>query len=301
MIKILVTPQGYELLGEELLELYNDGYDVEFVGSQIAEKAELISKLKNADGCIIGAELIDKEVFDNCLNLKILSRFGVGYNSIDVYEASKHNVRVAVVPDVSSKSVARHCLSLMLTLTNNIFIQKKAFKNNEWLRSYNLSPKSKTVGIIGRGVIGKEFAKLCLSLGYEIIYYSRNDSIYDLIKQSDIVSLHLKSTKETKGIIDKDCIDLLKGKYFLNTARADLVDEKYLYEKISTMKGVGLDVYGNEPNVNIPDKVRNADNVVLTCHTACYDKDSVIKVGVQAINNIRYFFNGELDKVDKFV
>jgi D-3-phosphoglycerate dehydrogenase len=301
MINILVTPQGYELLGDELLELYNDGYDIEFVGGQIAEKEELISKLKNVDGCIIGAEMVDKEVFDNCPNLKILSRFGVGYNSIDVDEAKKHNVRVAIVSNVNSMSVARHCLSLMLSLTNNILIQKKAFKNNEWLRSYNLSPQNKTVGIIGCGAIGMEFARLCTNLGYKIIYYLRNDSIHDLIKQSDIVSLHLKSTKETEGIIDKDCIDLLEGKYFLNTARADLVDEKYLYDKISTMKGIGLDVYSGEPDVSIPDEVRNADNVVLTCHTACYDEESVREVGVQAINNIKYFFNEELDKVNKFV
>ena len=314
MIKILITPQGFEVFGnKQLRTLFGKGYDIEFVGGQIEDKKELISKLKKVDGCIIGAEKIDKEVFDLCPNLKILSRFGIGYNSIDVKEANLHNVMLTIVQDMNPLAVARHCLSLLLALTNNIIQQNKYTKNGKWIRHYNLSPEDNKIGLIGLGPIGFEFGKLCKSIGYDVNYYSREDknktefnyidSIDKLIDDSDIISLHLKSVSKTKNIINKNRIDMMKDKYFLNTARGDLVDEYYLYQSLLNKKllGAGLDVFKNEPASGISEQIQKLDNVVSTCHISSYDYFSVNNVGLQAIKNIKSFFDGDFKNINKIV
>lgn len=309
--KILITPQGFELFGKDLHSLFGDGYKVEFVGSQIETKTELISKLKDFDGCIIGSEKIDAEVLDSCPNLKILSRFGIGYNSIDVKEANIRGVVVTIVPDINSLSVVRHCLALMLSLTNNIFEQNDI--NGGWMRSYNISPEENKIGLIGLGPIGLEFGRICKMLGYEINYYSRNNkyergfkyisTIDELVRNSNIISLHLKSVPDTKCIIDKKIIDLMEDKYFLNTARGDLVDEKYLYHRLLNGKiiGAGLDVFENEPTHGISTELRKLKNVVSTCHISCYDTFTVKDVGVKSIKNIINFFDGKIHNINKIV
>ena len=313
MIKILITPQGFELFDSTLYNLFGDNYDVEFTGGMISDKSELISKLKNVDGCIIGSEKIDKEVLNLCPNLKILSRFGIGYNSIDIEQANLHNVMVTVVPDMNPMAVSRHCLSLLLSLTNNIITQNNHSKMGEWVRNYNLSPEENNIGLIGLGPIGLEFGKLCKIIGYDVNYYSRTNknisdfnyinSVEKLITESTIISLHIKSTLETKNIIDKDKIDMMSGKYFLNTARGDLVDEVYLYESLSNGKliGAALDVFKNEPSFGISQKLQKLENVVSTCHTSCYDSFSIKNTGLKSIENIKNFFDGNFENINKII
>jgi len=314
MIKILITPQGFEIFGNKTLKnLFGEGYEIDFVGGQIQDKKELISKLKDVDGCIIGAEKIDKEILDSCPNLKILSRFGIGYNSIDINETNLHNVMVTIVPDMNPLAVARHCLSLLLALTNNIIKQNEYTKRGKWIRHYNLSPEDNKIGLIGLGPIGIKFGELCKNLGYDVNYYSRSnkniigfnyiDSIDKLIKESQIVSLHIKSVPETKNIINKDRIDMLENKYLLNTARGDLIDERYLYKSLidNKLSGVGLDVFLNEPSLGISQKIQKLDNVVSTCHISSYDNFSVSDVGLKSIKNIKSFFEDNFKNINKIV
>ena len=313
MIKILITPQGFELFKSNLYDLFGDDYDIEFTDGIISDKKELISKLKNVDGCIIGSEKIDEEIFNSCPNLKILSRFGIGYNSIDIKQANLHNVMVTIVPDMNPLAVSRHCLSLLLSLTNNIIIQNNYTKKGKWIRHYNLSPEENKVGLIGLGPIGMEFGKLCKNIGYDVNYYSRSDknilefnyidSIDKLIKCSNIISLHIKSTPKTKNIVNKDRIDMMDGKYFLNTARGDLVDEGYLYESLSSKKllGAGLDVFKSEPSSDISQKIQKLNNVISTCHTSCYDSFSVKNTGLKSIENIKSFFEGNFKNINKII
>jgi len=309
--KILVTPQAFDIFNDGLQNLFGDDYVVKFTGGQIQSKQELIHKLEGVDGCIIGGEKIDKEVFDCCPDLKILSRFGVGYDSIDMNEANSHDVVVTVVTDINYLAIARHCLALLLALTNNILTQNEIVKNEKWLKTYNLSPETNTIGLIGMGPIGLKFGKLCKNIGYNVIYYSRCDknysvfkyinSIDELIIQSNIISLHLKSNTETKNIIDKRRIDLMENKYFLNTSRGDLVDEEYLYKSLSNGKinGAGLDVFVDEPAIGTSRKIQKLNNVVSTCHVAGYDITSITDVGIKSIENIKSFFKG--DKINKIV
>ena len=311
MTRILITPQAFELFGDNLDSLFGDEYDIEFTGGIISNKKELISKLKKVDGFIIGSEKIDEEVLNECPNLKVLSRFGVGYNSIDITQTNLNNVMVAVVPDMNPLAVARHCLALLLSFTNNIILQNN--HNGDWIRNYNLSPEENDIGLIGLGPIGLCFAHLCKKIGYKVNYYSRTnknvtefnyvDSIDELIQKSQIISLHLKSTMDTKKIINKDRIDMMYGKLFLNTARGDLVDEDYLYHSLCDKKllGAGLDVFTNEPSFGISEKLQKLENVISTCHTAVYDNYSIKNTGLKSIDNIKYFFEGNFEKINRIV
>lgn len=288
-------------------------YYVEKTGGQIETKKELIDKLKYFDGCIIGSEKVDKEVFDACSELKILSRFGSGYNSIDVVEANNNGVAVTIVPNSNPKAVARHSLSLLLALTNNIVTQNIKMKKGIWKKSYSISPEKNTVGVIGLGNIGLEFAILCEKLGFEINYYSRSNkniekltyqsSIESLIEKSDIISLHLDCNEQTKGIINSKIIKLMKGKYFINTSRGELVDELQLYNSLDKqlMLGAGIDVFNNEPFIGLSKKLAGLKNVIATSHTSCYDYYTIEIVGEKSLQNINYFFNGEMNKINKIV
>jgi len=314
--KILITPEGMYNIKDKVEEIFGSDFELDFSGGQINDKNILIEKLKDKDASVIGAEKIDEHIIKQCNNLKILSRFGEGYDSININDANKFNIKVAISNNVNAKPVARHTLSLLLCMTNKIIENYASTKNKEWKRHYNISPEGTTIGIIGMGHIGLEFANLASLIGYNISYFSRNkkfgdvyngykfiNSIEELISSSDIISLHLKSTPQTKNIIDEKKIKLMNGKYLINTSRGDLIDENSLYDSLKSYKirAAGLDVYRNEPTTGISLKIQMLPNVIATCHTASYDNHSINQAATKSIANIINHFNGNFSKVDKYV
>ena len=133
--KILITPQAFETLGNEIEKILGEKFRVQTTNGQLSNKAETIKILKDYDGCIIGSEKVDEEVLESCPNIKILSRFGSGYNSIDLNSAKNNKVIITYVPNENPRAVARHTLGLMLSLTNNILQQDSLLKDGKWVKS----------------------------------------------------------------------------------------------------------------------------------------------------------------------
>ena len=303
--KVLITPQGMSLLEERFQELFGPGYEVNFTNGIINNKDHLKALLKDKDACIIGSEKIDHTLLESCRRLKIISRFGTGHDSICTDSLKKHGITLAITAKHSTDSVARHSLSLLLSLTNNLLRQNYSAYLGIWDRTLNLSADKTVVGLIGMGEIGQKFASYLLMLGFKVKYFARSknwkieekgakyvSTIPKLIQLSDIISIHLKLEKETENIINREMIELMVGKCFINTARGGLVDEEALFEHLSLgrIRGAGLDVYKNEPATGLSQTLQSLPNVIATCHVGAYDRTSIISVGEEAIANIRNFF-----------
>lgn len=311
--KILITPQGMSALSVSFNDLFGSGYEVEFTNGLITDAAKLKSLLKNKDACIIGSEAIDDSLLNDCNNLKIISRFGSGYDSISLNDLKKRNIALAIASQHSTEAVSRHTLSLILSLTNNIVKQKDSVRSGIWDRTLNLSSEETEIGLIGMGEVAKKLSTYLLMLGFGVKYFSRSrhydvedlgvkyvPTIERLISLSNIISIHLKHTHETKNTINEKMINLLEGKYLVNTARGGLVDEKKLFHALieGKIKGAALDVYHSEPADKNTQALQSLNNVVATCHVSAYDYVSIQKVGEQAINNIKNYFSGDYAKVN---
>jgi D-3-phosphoglycerate dehydrogenase / 2-oxoglutarate reductase len=303
--KVLITPQGMSLLQERFQELFGLDYEIVFTNGIVSDRRRLKDLLKDKDACIIGSEKIDNTLLESCRHLKIISRFGTGYDSICADSLKKHGVALAVTAKHSTDAVARHSLSLLLSLTNNLLTQNYSSYLGIWDRTLNLSADKTVIGLIGMGAIGQKFASYLLMLGFKVKYFSRSrnsevekngveyvSTIKKLVRLSDIISIHLKLTKETKNIINRDIVELLTGKYFINTSRGGLVDEEALFEHLSNgnIKGAGLDVYKVEPAIGRSQTLQSLANVTATCHVSAYDNSSIMSVGEEAIGNIKKFF-----------
>lgn len=310
--KILVTPaEACDSLNSLPCKLLND---VELIpaNGRINNVRKLINLLADKDAVVLDLECITSEVFKRCSNLKVISRFGEGCDAIDLESAGIFGVKVTRTRGVSSLAVARHTISLILALTHRIVDNDRNLKKGLWIRQPNLSDEI-TIGILGFGKIGKLVADLAGSFGFKILVYSRRqnfngynyvDNLEKLVNLSNILSLHVPFTSETKCIISESIIEKLKGKYLVNTARGGLVDEAALLKSLSKEDGpagYATDVFTYEPISAISAQLAKHPKVICTPHIAALDKITNIKVTERAVRNAVYCLKNEHAKVVSYV
>jgi len=272
-----------------------------------------ILKKKPYDGVIpLLTDQIDKEVFDACPSAKVFANFSVGFNNVDLEEAEKRNIQVSNTPGTSATAVAEHTVALMLTLTTRIdegdrYMRKGKYKGWDPDLFVGTDMKGKTIGLIGCGEIGTEVAKI-LHFGFnsKIIYSDirPNETLEkvdgavkmetaDVLKNADIVSLHVPLLPTTRHLIDKKALESMKSTAFLiNTSRGPVIDEKALVEALrnGTIAGAGLDVYEFEPKLTRG--LNRLPNVLLTPHIASARQSARDMMSVIAVKNIIAFFEG---------
>lgn len=240
-------------------------------------------------------------------NLKIIANHAVGFNNIDLKTAEKHNVRVANTPGVLTDSCAEFTIGLMLAVSRRFFEAQRYLlsgKFNDWepLGFLGKDLNGSALGIIGMGRIGTGVAKRAKALGMDILYHNRNrvsadlenelqatyfPDVEDLVKQSDMVTLHCPLTEETHHLIDGDILSLMnKDTILINTSRGPVVDETALAEALHSeiIGGAGIDVFEHEPEVH--PKLQNAPNCVLTPHMASASYQTREAIGMLAANAI---------------
>lgn len=296
--KIVITPQSF-LPYKKLILKKLSNFEIIFLKGPIDDKKILAKKLKNAFGCIIGSEKIDKELISKFDKMKLLHRYGTSLDNIDIDECKKKKIKLLKLDKkINAKSVARHTMSLLLSITNNLKHYNQIAKKNLWQRKMNLSPELTKIGIIGMGNIGKLFLNYLKNFNFVINYYSRKkkkiknvrfyNNIKDLILNSHIISIHLPYNNKTKKIFNSSNLKLLRNKILINTSRGNLYDEKIIYDMLKKryLRYAALDVFKSEPTTGYSSKLRKLPNVLSTCHSSFYDEFTIDLMVKKTIENI---------------
>ena len=265
---------------------------------------ELIDYLKDCDAAIVGLDMITDHVLEQLPNLKVISKYGVGLNNVDLDACEKRGVQVLYSKGVNKRSVSEMALGFMLSLSRNLYVTSNLLKSDTWHKSGGFQLSGKTVGIIGVGHIGKDLVHLlkpfdCKMLVNDIIdqtdYYSRNNLIHvtkeELFEQSDIITIHTPLTEQTEQLIRKETIDLMKPTVIIiNTARGEIVNLKDLKSglKDGTIGGAALDVYDAEPPTDR--ELISIPNLMNTPHIGGNSQEAVMAMGEAAINNVVNYF-----------
>jgi phosphoglycerate dehydrogenase-like enzyme len=260
--------------------------DVTIYTSRPDTPDELISRIREAH-TVVNIRAYCKftaAAFKACTGLKHLAVWGTGVDNVDLEAARALGIVVTNTPNTATDSVAEQGLALMLAVARRIPILDAQVKRGEWVRGMLSQLCGKTLGIIGTGVIGRRMAQLGKGIGMEVIAWSFHpdpakaaaaglryvSSLAEVLRQADVVSLHLRYSPETERLIGAHELSLMKPTaVFINTARGQLVDQTALYEALRDGKiaGAGLDVFAQEP-IEAHDPLLTLPNVVLSPHTA---------------------------------
>lgn len=266
-----------------------------------------IERVKDADVLMIANMPLDKKVIENANNLKFIDVAFTGVDHIPVEEAKQRNIAISNASGYATQAVAELCISFMIQLLRKIKENEESCRKGgtkEGLIGNLLC--GKTVGIVGAGKIGKKVAELCKAFGCKVIAYNRstiNDnsideqvSLEELLKNSDIVSLHCPLTSETKGMIGKEQLKLMKETAILiNTARGDVVKSADLAEALQngTIAGVACDVFEKEPPLQLDYSLLNTPNTIVTPHIAFSSVESMEERAEIVFDNLFSWLDGK--------
>jgi len=268
----------------------------------------VINTLKDFDYVIAGSEVFNETTLPYLPKLKLILRFGVGYDSVDLACAAKEGIAVANLPGSNAKSVAEHALSMMLALGRNLEGITTNIKNGGYTVTEILdSLQCSTVGLIGFGAISRRLAHLLSVFEANILAYdpfvSSEDmqamgvqkcTLDDLLSVSDFISMHLPCVPETTHMVNDEFLaKMKKGSYLINTSRGRIVDEAALIRALESghLKGAGLDVFENEP-LPLDSPLRRQQRILLTPHYATASGQCFKDVMAAAAKDIAAFHQG---------
>jgi D-3-phosphoglycerate dehydrogenase len=276
--------------------------------SHILNEDETIRFLQDCDGCIVGAEPLSQRVLAALPKLQAIAKYGVGLDNIDLQAAKHLGKEFYFTPGVNRRSVAELCLGFMLGLTHNLLGSAFEVKQGLWIKNGGIQLSQKTVGIIGCGHIGSELVALlkpfqCNILINDIVdkssfcrdHQAHQVPLSELISKSDIISLHVPLTAETKDFISaKEFAAMKRTCFLINTSRGHVIDQSALIEALQakTIAGAAVDVLQVEPP-NDPDLTRIA-NIFITPHIAGNSKEAVEAMGQAAIDGLVKHFQANL-------
>lgn len=304
MSKILFT-ENVHSVGPELLKAA--GHEVAFAD----RNADVIKKeIVDAAAVIVRNSELPGEVLATAKDLKIVSKHGVGVDNIDLDYCKKAGVAVTVTPDANGLSVAEHAFALMMALAKNIIPVSSAYKKIGFAAK-NSDPgielTGKTLGLIGTGRIGSRFAKMChAGFGMKVLAYDPYapkapegvalvPTVEEVLREADVLSLHCALTDETRKMINKDRLALMKPTAILiNCARGPMIDEEALIDALSNgrLAAAGLDVTDPEPVA--PDSTLfRLSNVIVTPHYAPVTAEAAQRVSKIAAENVKAVLSGE--------
>jgi phosphoglycerate dehydrogenase-like enzyme len=288
-------------------ELRNKFPDVEFNedGVRYTEE-ELIEYLETADAAIVGLENMSANVLSNLPNLKILSKYGVGLDGVDIDYCLNNNIKLGWTPGVNKRSAAELTLCFMIGLSRNVFNSSYKIKiNNIWDKVGGFELSGKTIGIIGVGHVGKDLISLlkvfnCKILVNDVIdqdrFYLENNlekSEKDRIfRESDVVTLHVPLTNETHHLVNESTLEKMKKTAFLvNVSRGSVVDQDALKSALerNAIAGAALDVFEEEPAVDTD--FISLENLACSPHIGGNSKEAILSMGRSAILHLEEFYS----------
>jgi len=309
-MRILLTTSSYQDAPGKHHELLKEsGHEIVRVRGPLTEDQMLqlvtcnIHGTGGVDGILHGNDQITRQVIENALpQLKCLSKYGVGLDSVDVGAAAEHKIPVLYTPGVNHTSMAEHVFGLMITMTKDLYAHIKMMKAGHWHRIFGHELAGKTLGILGLGRTGKAVAKRAVAFEMNVLAYDmfwdepfveqygikKARSVEDVFKQSDILTLHLLLNQHNRHFLNKSYLDQMKdGAILINCSRGGLVDEADIADACinSKLAGYAADVLEHEP-IKAPHPFQKIENILLTPHIAARTYESVERQAVMATENL---------------
>jgi phosphoglycerate dehydrogenase-like enzyme len=285
------------------------GHDVRTYPTRPSGPGELADRIGDSEIVINirSTSRFTSDVLDKCPALRLISIWGTGTDNVDLPAARARGVRVTNTPGVSAVAVAEHTLALIMAVAKQIVQVDQQVRQGLWPRAMVALLRGKTLGLIGTGAIGREVARLGAGVGMRVIawtFHPRGDvaewvPFDDVFRQSDVLSIHVRLSTETAGLIRREHFELMKpGAILINTARGGIVNESDLVQALvaNRLAGAGLDVFETEPLP--PDSPLFAmRNVVLTPHAAGITPEATEAGLALAIENVFSFLAGHPSNV----
>lgn len=313
--KIVFTDYYFPNINKEINQLKKLG-EVEIIdcndiaNGDVASEEQLLGHLEkckalDADAVLVNHAVITSKFISQLTNCQVILRYGIGVDNVDVKFAKEKGVKVVNVPDYCVEEVAENAITLMLATTRKIFLQNKLLRNQQF--DYDrIKPVRRfselTVGLIAFGNIGSKVAEKLKSFKTKILAYDpyfQQEELYEwvkfvkleqLLKQSDVISIHAPLNEQTRHIINIESILMMKdGVFIINTSRGGLIDENALFEGLRCGKigGAGLDILDyKDENDYSKSNLMNLDNVFITPHTSWYSEEAIYDLQVKAGNSV---------------
>lgn len=310
--KVYVTRE----LPERGLKTIKERFDAE-VWPEYAPppKKTIIEKAKDVDAlATLLSDKIDAEVFDAAPKLKMIAQLAVGFDNVDVQEATKRGIYVSNTPEVLTDTTADFAWTLLMALARRVVEADKYVRMGKWKVGWHPAMLQgrdvygATMGIVGAGRIGYAVAKRATGFSMKILFYdviprpemekdfgAKKVDLDELLKQSDFVSVHVPLMKETHHLINAEKLRLMKKTaYLINNSRGPVVDEKALYEALNEgrIAGAGLDVFEQEPT-SLANPLLKLDNVVVAPHISSASYATRSKMAEMVADNLIAFFEGK--------
>ena len=302
---VAVTSRSFstnQFLVKKLKESYPN-VSLNLTGKTLKDN-ELVKFLANADKAIVGIEIIDKDILDQLPKLKLISKYGVGLNNLDLDECKKRNIQIKFQPGSNKQSVAEFTLLLMLNSLRQVHNNKTEIIEGNWTQAKGQELKGKKIGIIGFGNIGSCLVSLLKPFGNKILFFDerkfssaeidkfddknlKQASISEVLSTSDIVSIHIPLSSGTKNMINKNAFKQMRESIILiNTSRGGIVDEVELYKflKNNNLAFASFDVFEHEPAFKSP--LLKLDNFFASSHRASLTEQGIESMGIAAINGL---------------
>jgi phosphoglycerate dehydrogenase-like enzyme len=283
--------------------------EVKIYCSKAVTEAELIERLKESD-VVIGTRAfthLNGKVLAACPELRMISILGTGTDNVDLKTAAELGITVTNTPGANALAVAEHTLALLFSLARQVPLLDREVRSGRWPRVDMVQLGGKVLGLLGLGAIGTHVARMARGLGMEVIVWTLHPSPEraekngvrfvprkELLQDSDVLSVHLRLTDETRGFIKREDFERMKPSAFVvNTARAALIETGALFEALRSRKiaGAALDVFDQEP-LPPKDPLATLPNVVLTAHCAALTPEATRNSLMMAIENVTQFLGG---------
>jgi D-3-phosphoglycerate dehydrogenase len=312
--RVLVTAKvnysQYCLEAKELLEA--NGFEViENSFGRPFSTSELINAIQDADAAIAGADRWDDAILKAAPCLKIIARFGVGVDNIDLIKAKEYGIKVTNARGGNANGVAELAIGMIFAALRHEVYLHNSLRKGHWVGPVGVEISGKNVGLLGFGDIAQRVAKKLSGFDVDVYAFDKYPNfpkakelgvkmvgMEEILRDCDIVSLHLPSSKETYHIMDRERFAMMKdGSYFINTARGVLVDEKALYEALKTKKlaAAAIDVYEEEPT-KPTNPLFTLDNITCTPHTASETYETFNLISMITAQAILDVFQGKTPK-----
>ena len=311
--RILVTPTSYGKHDARLkteLEALTGVVTYNPTGKPLASNA-VADLLPGVDGYIAGLDVIDRSALAKADDLKVISRYGVGVDNVDLAAARQRGIVVTNTPGANSVSVAELAMGLLLALARQIPEADQAVRQGTWPRLNGISLEGKTIGILGLGTIGRELARRLAGFDCHILAYDPDpdetfaaansvtlETLDDVIANSDFISLHVPLLPETRGLVNREFLAKMKtGAMLVNTSRGEVVEEASLQHALESghLGGAGLDAFAVEPP-DATNPLLRLPQVIATPHLGAQTDGATNNMGWLAMRDCLAVLRGEKPK-----